>query len=346
MRIIHLILASLVLNCAARAEDLLLMNGSVIDGTGKARVLANVRIRDGKIADVGPVKPLPGEMVLDVKGMIVAPGFIDLQSVSPSAIGQDPAAASFVTQGVTTAVLGADGTGPYSVEDFMLPFDEKPPALNIAMLVGHATVRKQILGPDYKRPATAAEIKLMSELVADAMKQGAFGLGSDLQREPASFSNPDELMALVKVMAMFGGTLVMTLRNETDKLPAAMQEAVRYAREAKVPVQVLTASKPALAEIDKARALKVDIAADAYSFSQLSREKVVNLERTIQRLSATPASRVALRERGILKKGDPADVTVFSPTAISAGLKYVFVNGVLVVKDGQPTAARAGQALR
>src|SRR5215510_7546710 len=215
MRIFSSTLFTLFFSASAFAQNLLLINGSVVDGTGKARILANVRIRDGKIADIGPLKPVAGEMLLDVKGMIVAPGFIDLSSLSPSTIQKDPAATPIITQGVTTAVLGSDGGGPYSVEDFMLPFDEKPPALNIAMLVGHATVRKQIMGPDYKRAATADELQRMRELVSDAMKQGAFGLGIDLQHEPGSFSTPDEVMGLVKTTAMFGGAVIMNLRNET-----------------------------------------------------------------------------------------------------------------------------------
>src|ERR1051325_9188975 len=133
------------------AEDVVLVNGSVIDGTGKLRALANIRIRDGKIVDIGPLKPGPGEMSVDVKGMIIAPGFIDIASLSPAAVQKDPASSSLITQGVTTAVLGSEGTGPYLVEEFMLPFDEKSPALNIAMLVGHTTARRQIMGPDYKR---------------------------------------------------------------------------------------------------------------------------------------------------------------------------------------------------
>src|SRR5215471_10927112 len=111
-------------------ENLVLINGSIIDGTGKPRVLGNVRIRDGKITDIGMVRPAAGEMTLDLKGLIVAPGFIDLQTLSPSAITKDLSANSLVSQGVTTAVLGSDGTGPYSVEEFMLPFDEKPATLN------------------------------------------------------------------------------------------------------------------------------------------------------------------------------------------------------------------------
>jgi N-acyl-D-aspartate/D-glutamate deacylase len=90
----------------------------------------------------------------------------------------------------------------------------------------------------------------------------------------------------------------------------------------------------------------VDIAADSYSFAEYTRDKGVAVERAIQRLSAAPASRVGLRERGILRKGAQADIVVFNPQAVSAGMKYVFVNGVMAVKDGQPTDTRAGHALR
>src|SRR5262245_6801579 len=200
MRLLTSMLIAFWFCSAGLAQQVVLVNGQVIDGTGKARVSASVRVRDGKIAEIGAFKPQTGETVLDVKGMIVAPGFVDLQSLSPSALQKDPSAASLIVQGVTTVVLGSDGSGHYSVEDYMVPFDEKPPALNIAMLVGHGTVRRQIMGPDYKRPATADEIQRMSELVADAMKQGAFGVGSDLQQEPASFSTTEEVMVLAKVI--------------------------------------------------------------------------------------------------------------------------------------------------
>jgi len=338
MRQVTALLLVSLLALPALAEDLVLVNGTIIDGTGKARALASVRIRDDKVTDIGVFKPMPGEMVLDVKGMIVAPGFVDLQSLSPSAIGKDPAAASLIAQGVTTAVLGSDGTGPYSVEDFMLPFDEKPTALNIAMLVGHATVRRQIMGSDYKRAATADEISRMGELVADGMRQGAFGLASDFQQEPASFSTTEEVMALARVAAKFGGTFLMSVRDE--------KETITVARTTKVPVQVLNANKTAITEIDKARAQGVDIAADSYAFSQLLRDRTIALERAIQRMTGTPAGRAGLRERGILKKGMPADVVVFDPQSLAAGMKHVFVNGTMVVKDGQPTNARPGQALR
>jgi N-acyl-D-amino-acid deacylase len=339
MRTISAIVLTLFVSLPLIAEDLVLINGAVIDGTGKPRVLANVRIRDGKVREIGSFKPASNEMTIDVKGMIVAPGFIDFQTLSPSAVEKDPAAAgALISQGFTTALLGFDGTGPYSVEDFMLPFDEKQPAINIGMLVGHARIRSQILGPDYKRAATADELGRMGELVSDAMKQGAFGFASDLQQEPASFSTADELLSLAKVVSKFGGTILLTPRDA--------KSAVAFARDAKVAVQVLTKDKPALAEIDRARAQRIDISADAYSYAQLAQDKTVTLERGIQRMSNTPASRFGLRERGVLKSGAPADLVVLNPMSIGSGPKYVFVNGTIALKDGQPTDARAGQALR
>lgn len=338
MRSVPAIVFLYVFSAVAFSEDLVLINGTVVDGAGKPRVAANIRIREDKIADVGPFRPLPGERTLDVKGLIVAPGFVDFQALSPAGLDKDPSAGALISQGVTTAILGADGTGPYSVEDFMRPFDEKPPALNIAILAGHARIRRQILGDDYKRSATADELRRMSELVSDAMKQGAFGLASDLQREPASFSSPEELLELARVVARFGGTVLLHPRNA--------KEAIAIARDAKVTVQLWNADKAALLEIDKARAQHIDISADSYSFTQLAQDKTTLLERAVQRLSSTPASRFALRERGILKKGAPADIVVFDPKTPASGMKYVFVNGSLALNDGQPTAARTGQALR
>jgi N-acyl-D-amino-acid deacylase len=338
MRVIPAIVLLFVVSSIAFSEDLVLVNGVVIDGTGKARTAANIRIRDGKIADIGVFKPAASEMTLDVKGMIVAPGFVDFQTLSPSAIQKDPSAGILISQGVTTAVLGSDGSGPYSVEDFMLPFDEKPPAVNVAVLVGHATIRRQIMGADYKRVPTADELRRMGELVSDAMKQGAFGFASDLQQEPASFSQPEELLTLTKVVAKFGGTI--SIRALEAK------QAIAVARDSKIQVQVMNADKTALAEIDRARAQRLDISADSYSYPQLVQDKGLGLERAIQRMSSGPASRLGLRERGVVKKGAPADLVIFNPNSLPAGMKYVFVNCTITLKDGELTAARAGQALR
>ncbi len=346
----------------AFAEDLVLVNGTIVDGTLKPRYSGSVRIRDGRIAEVGSFKPDAGETVMDVKGLIVGPGFIDLHSQSSVDFAKDPGAGPLIARGITTVGVGADGSGPYLVEQFMAPFDEKPPALNLASFVGHSTVRRQILGTDYKRAATADEIERMGELVKAGMLEGAFGFSSDLTEEAASFSTPEETLALAKAATRYGGTYVIVPRSES------LKEIVEIVRGAKAVVHVsLKQPAPALlAEIDKARAQGVELSLDIYrhletgaqlrSFlqhawvvilpEQYAREpKAISLDRALRKMTGLPASRVGLRERGILKKGAPADVVVFDAAQPST-MKYVFVNGTMVVKDGQPTGARPGQALR
>jgi N-acyl-D-amino-acid deacylase len=411
MRRATIFIGVVLIATSALAEDLVLVNGTVIDGTLKARFQGNVRLRNGEIAEIGAFKPAAGETVLDVKGLIVAPGFIDLHNHSENAIDKSLGAVSQISQGITTAVLGSDGSGPYAVEDFMLPFDEKLPALNIATFVGHGTVRRQIMGANYKRAATADEIDRMGQLVESAMREGAFGLSSGLDREPGSYSTTEELIALAKIMARYGGTYTTHVRDEGSKVIDSIKEAIEIGRAAKVPVQISSIKLGAdsvwgktaqvLAEIDKARSQGVDVAADIYPYTEsnlsekdvrafllhawvmiasdgglgiarpgsagafprvlgsyVREQKVLTLERAIRKMSGLPASRLGMKERGVLAKGSSADIVVFDPLqirdnstpqdpfAVSAGLKYVFVNGTMVIKDGQPTGERPGRALR
>ncbi len=360
-RTIRFVLA-LLFASALHAEDLVLLNGTIIDGTLKARYAGSVRIREGRITDAGAFKPMPGETVLDIKGLIVAPGFIDFHNQSIAGIRNDPGASAQIGQGITTVIVGADGTGPYSVEESLSPFDEKPAAVNIAAFVGHSTVRRQIMAADYKRAATADETERMSELVKGGMLEGAFGFASDLAKEPASFSTAEETMALGKAANRYGGTYVIYPRGDS------ITEIVAIGRAAKAPVHAALAAPntAALADIGRARAQMVDIAADVYSHMQagpalraflqhawvltlpaqyLLDPNAITIERAIRKMTGLPASRIGLRERGVIKKGAPADLVVFSPAQFGV-MKYVFVNGVLVLKDGQLTGARPGHALR
>ena len=357
------------------AENLVLTNGTIIDGTLKARFTGNVRIRDGKITDIGTFRPAQGEMVVDVKGLIVAPGFVDLQN---PAVGD-----AHVSQGITTALLGSDGKGPYLVEQFMAPFDEKTPAMNLTTLVGHATVRRQIMGNDYQRAATPEEIGLMSELIEGAMREGAFGISSDLQSEPASFSTKDELITLARSTARYGGFFSVRLRDDNEKVMESLAEVIEIGRITKVRVQISRVrlqSAVVLAAIDKARMEGVDVSADTSPSAELlspeaekdlraflvhpwvmiagegsfarvlsyyvREQKVIPLERAIRKMAGLPALRLGFEERGTLVKNGAADVVVFDAAAQPVGMKHVFVNGTMVVKDGQPTAERPGVALR
>jgi N-acyl-D-aspartate/D-glutamate deacylase len=405
MKKILLLIALLLVVSTASAENLVLMNGTIIDGTLKARFAGSVRIRDGKITDIGVVKPAPGETVLDVKGMIIAPGFVDLQNHSAPALDKDHGAATQISQGITTALLGADGTGPYSVEQFMKPFDDRAPALNIVTLVGHSTVRRQIMGDDVKRAATPDEISRMALLIEDGMREGAFGVSSDLASEPASYSTTDEVKALATSAAKYGGFFAVRLRDE-NKFMESVAELVELGRSTKVRVQIThprTHAAAVLAAIDKARMEGVDISADTSPYDDgaspetekelraylqhpwvmiasdggmdtkhprsagafpralgyyAREQKVITLERAIRKMTGLPAARIGFKERGTLFKGAAADVVVFDPLKVrdqstadnpftpAIGIRYVFVNGTMVVKDGEVTAERPGVALR
>jgi N-acyl-D-aspartate/D-glutamate deacylase len=400
MKKILLLIVVLLTVTTACAENLVLVNGTLIDGTLKARFAGNIRIREGKITDIGTFRPARDETVLDVKGMIVAPGFIDLQNHSIAGINKDHGAPTQVSQGITTALLGAEGTGPYAVEQFMAPFDERTPAMNILTLVGHATVRRQIMGDDYKRAATEDEISRMGMLVEAAMREGAFGISSDLTSEPASFSTTGEVMSLAKSAAKYGGFFSIRLRD------ASLPDVIEIGRATKVRIQISHARPPAralLAAIDKARMEGIDISADtspydddaspetekdlrtflqhpwvmiasdggmdtrhprsAGSFARalgyyVREQKVIPLERAIRKMTGLPAARLGFEERGTLVKGGAADIVVFDPVqirdkstaddpfALSVGIRYVFVNGTMVVKNGELTAERPGVALR
>jgi N-acyl-D-aspartate/D-glutamate deacylase len=406
MKKILLPILVLLIAATASAENLVLINGTIIDGTLKARFAGSVRIRDGKITDIGVVRPAAGEIVLDVKGMIVAPGFVDLQNRSAAALSKDHGAVTQVSQGITTALLGADGGGPYSVEQYMAPFDDRAPALNIVTLVGHATVRRQIMGQDYKRAATPDEISRMALLIEDGMREGAFGVSSDLASEPTSYSTNDELKALATSAARYGGFFAVRLRDEGARITESVAELVELGRATKARVQITHARTNAvavLAAVDKARMQGVDISADTSPYDDGSspetekelrtylqhpwvmiasdggmdtkhprsagtfpralgyyvrEQKVIPLERAIRKMTGLPAARIGFKERGTLFKGAAADIVVFDPLKIrdqstpdnpfslSTGIRYVFVNGTMVVKDGEVTAERPGVALR
>jgi len=399
-------LVVLLLAATASAENLVLMNGTIIDGTLKARFAGSIRIRDGKITDIGVVKPAPGEATLDVKGMIVAPGFVDLQNHSAVALDKDHGAATQVAQGITTAFLGAGGISKNNEEQFMARFDDRAAALNIATLVGHATVRRQIMGADYKRAATPDEISRMALLIEDGMREGAFGVSSDLTSEPASYSTNDELRVLATSAAKYGGFFAVRLRDESAKAMESVAELVELGRATKVRVQIThprTHAMAVLTAIDKARMEGVDISADTSPYDDdaspetekelraylqhpwvmiasdggmdtkhprsagtfpralgyyAREQKVIPLERAIRKMTGLPAARIGFKERGTLFKGAVADIVVFDPLkvrdqstadnpfAASVGIRHVFVNGTMVVKDGEVTAERPGVALR
>ena len=257
-----------------------IVGGQLADGSGRPLRQANVRIAGGRIAAVGAVTPHEGDAVIDAKGLVVAPGFIDIHNHSASELADDPAAESQVSQGITTVVLGPDGSSPWPIGEYLAERRRNPAAVNVAVMVGHATVRRLVMNDDYKRAARPEEIARMAALVEQGMREGAVGLSSGLEYEVGGYAETGELVELAKVAARYGGIYMSHIRDEADKAFEAFREAIAIGERARVPVEishiklgtvgVWHKAAQAIALIDAARARGVDLTADAYPYNAWS----------------------------------------------------------------------------
>jgi N-acyl-D-amino-acid deacylase len=246
--VILLALAGATLVGQSPGPGLLIRGGLVVDGTGAPGRQADVRISGDRITEVAPALAVnAGERVIDAAGKVVAPGFIDTHSHADRGLENMPDAASQVRQGITTAIVGQDGGGDLPVSDFLEQVARLKPSINYATTVGHGTVRGLVMGADFKRAATAAEIEIMKALVDRGMRDGALGLSSGLEYDPGFYARPEELVELAKVVARHGGYYTSHVRDEENEVLSAWSEAIEVGRQAGVPVllsHVKLASKP------------------------------------------------------------------------------------------------------
>jgi N-acyl-D-amino-acid deacylase len=164
--------------------DLLIRNGKIIDGAGNSWYYADIAVKDGKIAAIGKLQTVTATKTIDAKGLIVAPGFIDVHGHIEGGIFENPAAGNYIYDGVTTVITGNCGGSADDLKKFFMRVDSLKPSINVASLIGHNTVRRQAMGLD-NRLATPEEQKKMEELVQQAMKDGAVGLSTGLFIYPA-----------------------------------------------------------------------------------------------------------------------------------------------------------------
>jgi len=272
-------LAGLLSGCFRPAEpfDLLIQGATIVDGTGAPAFQGDVGIRGGRIVRVS-ARPVPtgaAERILSGAGLVLSPGFIDLHThLEP--LPELPGAESHVRQGVTTAVGGPDGSGPWPLGAYLAEREQEGVGLNVAYLVGHNTVRREVMGTEDRAP-TPTELEAMRQLVAQAMSEGAFGLSTGLIYIPGAYSQTEEVIALAQVAASRGGIYTSHLRDEGLDLLNGVGEAIRIGREAGIPV-VLThhkvvgapmwgSSVRTLALVDSARATGVDVMLDQYPYT-------------------------------------------------------------------------------
>src|SRR6266511_3151372 len=261
----------------ARPWDLLITGGTVVDGSGAPRYAADVAIRGDRILRVSrtPLPPDSARRVIDARGRVVAPGFIDLHAHLEPLL-RLPGAESAVRQGVTTALGGPDGGGPWRLGPFLDSAAARGLGINVAFLTGHNTIRGAVMGTADRAP-TPAELDRMRAMVAHAMGEGAWGLSTGLIYLPGTYATTDEIVALAQVAADSGGIYTSHLRAEGLGLIQGVAEALEIGRRAHIPV-VLThhkvvgramwgSSTRTLAMVDSARAAGIDVMLDQYPYT-------------------------------------------------------------------------------
>jgi N-acyl-D-amino-acid deacylase len=216
--------------------DVVITNTRIVDGTGNPWFRAAVGIKNGIITRIGRVDLNEATKVIDAKDQIVAPGFIDVHA-HVEGIYNNPGADNFVRMGVTSLVTGNCGGSSVEVGKFLDRIKETPLAVNLATLIGHNSVRSQVMGTENREP-TKEEQQKMEALVEQAMKDGAVGLSTGLIYVPGTYAKTDEVVGLARVASRYGGIYATHMRNEGEEVVAAINESIKIGEEAKIPVEI------------------------------------------------------------------------------------------------------------
>jgi N-acyl-D-amino-acid deacylase len=279
--------------------DLVVTNGHIIDGTGSPWYSGDIGIRGGKIAAIGNLGAVPRQRTIDAAGKVVAPGFIDMLGQSELTILVDPRLPSKIYQGITSEITGEGGSiAPLNdamiqsdrsgyehfkitpdwrtLRQYFSRLEKQGMGINLASYVGATQVRRMVLGDDDKQP-TPAQLEQMRALVREGMKDGAVGVSTSLEYSPAPYARTEELIALATEAGKSGGIYASHMRNESDAVLEAIDEALRIGREAHIPVEIWhikVAGKDnwgrmpqVVAKINAARAAGADVSADTYAYT-------------------------------------------------------------------------------
>ena len=278
--------------------DTILRHGTVYDGTGAAPVTADVAIKGDTVAAIGDLSKARGKVELDVTGLAVTPGFINMLSWANETLIEDGKSQGEIRQGVTLEIMGeGESMGPWSdslkaynkanqgdikydiqwttLREYLDFLERKGIATNVGSFVGATTIRENVIGFD-DRPPTAPELDSMRALVKQAMEEGAFGVGSSLIYAPAFYASTDELVELCKVAAPYGGMYISHMRSEGNRLLEAVDELIQISARAGIPAEIYhikaagNANWPKMDEViqkvDSARAAGHRITADMYTY--------------------------------------------------------------------------------
>ena len=265
--------------------DLLILDGRVLDGSGNPWIRADIGIRDERIAAIGRLTGATAARTIDAADRYVAPGFIDAHSHAASGLARPELSQGqpLLAQGVTTIVANPDGGGPLDLAGQRATLEGQGIGVNVALLIGHNTVRTAVLGADERAP-TDGELEEMQALVRQGMEDGAFGLSSGLFYAPGSYAATEEVIALARIAGEYGGLYTSHIRDEGNYsaggLLAAVDEVIRIAEEGGL-TGVVTHMKAlgpdswglsvaATTHIDAARRRGIAVFADQYPYEASS----------------------------------------------------------------------------
>ena len=317
------------------AYDLLILNGTIVDGTGAPAFAGDIAVLGESIAKIGDLADATATRVIDARGSVVSPGFVDLHNHADRNIRNNPGVENYLHQGVTTILTGNCGNSPVHLDEYFQSVSETGSAPNVGVLIGHNAVRQAVMGNDNRAPTTA-EQSAMNALVKAAMDDGAFGMSTGLIYLPGTYSETDEVIALARVVAAEGGIYASHMRSEFDLIVDAIEEAIVIGREADVPVHISHFkvadntmwgdSTVTLGLVEAARAEGLDVTVDQYPYTAASTglENILpawaraGTQEEFQARLDDPATRARIREEAIAilngarAAGDLSRITVAS----------------------------------
>jgi len=355
------------LTAPAAEFDLIIRRARVLDGAGNPWHRADIGVRQGRIAAIGSIPdPATADRTINAAGRIVSPGFIDVHTRIEGAVEKVPRGDNYLLDGVTTVITGNCGGSRAQVAEWFDTLTKRGLGLNVATLIGHNTVRREVIGTA-NRKATPEEIVKMQALVEQAMREGAVGLSTGLIYIPGTYSDSGEVVALAKAAAKHGGTYASHMRDEGEKIVDAINEAVRAGKEAGMPVQISHfkidnrrlwgMSARSLAPVEKYRQEGVDVVVDQYPYDHSSTNLGITLpswaladgEAAIKERLTTKETRVRIKRemlRLLAVKGRPnysyAIVAGFAPDRTLEGKTISQINRL---RKRAPTPANEAETI-
>lgn len=347
----------------AQQYDLVILNGRVIDGSGNPWFWADIAIKNGKIAAIGKFKATDATRNIDAKGLVVAPGFIDVHTHIEGGIEEIPTAENFIYDGVTTLITGNCGSSYTDLAKFFEDLRKIGTSVNVGSFIGHNAVRRKVMKNVFRDP-TAKEQVEMEAIVEKGMQDGAVGFSTGLIYIPGTYSKTPEVVGLAKAAARYGGIYTSHIRNEEETVKDAIAEAINIGREAQMPVEIShfkISGKPLWGQsdqtiglVEKARQEGIDVNIDQYPYTASSTNLGTRLpswaladgDSVVHIRLTDPDTRRKIRDEMVKmvraddrKSYDYAVVARYRTDSTFNGKSITEINRMLGRKSGLPTEA-------